>query len=83
MRHRTIKNTTSKIISLIMLVAMVFLPVQQVHAIAAEKITATYPYYGFVEDPDSPWESVYDALDETDTIEYSDDRVRLSLYFLF
>ena len=73
MRHRTIKNTTSKIISLIMLVAMVFLPVQQVHAIAAEKITATYPYYGFVEDPDSPWESVYDALDETDTIEYSDD----------
>ena len=35
--------------------------------------TITYPYYGFVENPDDPWESVYDALDETGTVEYSDD----------
>lgn len=35
--------------------------------------TITYPYYGFVEDPDDPWGSVYDALDETGTVEYSDD----------
>ncbi len=35
--------------------------------------TITYPYYGFVENPDDPWETVYDALDETGTIEYSDE----------
>ena len=35
--------------------------------------TITYPYYGFIEDPDDPWGSVYDALDETGTVEYSDD----------
>ena len=33
---------------------------------------ATYPYYAFVEDPDNPWETVWDALDSTDTINYSD-----------
>ena len=37
------------------------------------EITVTYPYYGFVEDPDHPWTTAYDALDETDTINYSDD----------
>lgn len=42
------------------------------NAQAAEKFTVTYPYYGFIEDPDNPWGSVYDALDETGTIEYSD-----------
>ena len=35
--------------------------------------TVTYPYYAFVEDPESPWESVWDALDATGTIEYSDE----------
>ena len=35
-------------------------------------VTATYPYYAFVEDPSNPWETVWDALDATDTIEYSD-----------
>ncbi len=35
--------------------------------------TVTYPYYGFVEDPENPWSSVWDALDSTGTIEYSDD----------
>jgi len=45
---------------------------QNVRAEESETITATYPYYAFVEDPENPWESVYDALDTTDTIEYSD-----------
>lgn len=36
-------------------------------------ITVTYPYYAFVENPDNPWSTVYDALDATDTIEYNDD----------
>lgn len=35
--------------------------------------TLTYPYYAFVEDPEHPWSSVWDALDATDTIEYSDE----------
>ena len=35
--------------------------------------TVTYPYYGFVEDPDNPWPTVYDALNETGTVEYSDE----------
>lgn len=35
-------------------------------------ITATYPYYAFVEDPDNPWGTVWDALDSTGTINYSD-----------
>ena len=40
--------------------------------IPADPITATYPYYAFVENPDDPWETVWDALDSTDTINYSD-----------
>ena len=35
--------------------------------------TVTYPYYGFVEDPEHPWQTAYDALDETGTVEYSDE----------
>ena len=35
-------------------------------------ITATYPYYAFIEDSDNPWGSVYDALDATGTINYND-----------
>lgn len=42
-------------------------------ATTVENITATYPYYAFIEDSENPWESVYDALDATDTIEYSDE----------
>lgn len=38
----------------------------------SDPITVTYPYYAFVENPDDPWETVWDALDSTDTIEYSD-----------
>lgn len=39
---------------------------------SSESITATYPYYAFVEDPNNPWGTVWDALDSTDTINYSD-----------
>ena len=39
---------------------------------SSDSITATYPYYAFVEDPDNPWGTVWDALDSTDTINYSD-----------
>ena len=35
--------------------------------------TVTYPYYAFIENPEHPWQTPYDALDATDTIEYSDD----------
>ena len=53
---------------------MTVLPVCNVcNVVATGTITATYPYYGFVEDAENPWETVYDALDETGTIEYSDD----------
>ena len=34
--------------------------------------TVTYPYYAFVENPDEPWQTVWDALDATGTVEYSD-----------
>ena len=36
------------------------------------EITATYPYYAFIEDENNPWKSVFDALDTTGTINYSD-----------
>ncbi|MBR3056315.1 hypothetical protein IKG64_03415 [Candidatus Saccharibacteria bacterium] len=53
---------------------MTVLPVCNVcNVVATGTITTTYPYYGFVEDAENPWETVYDALDETGTIEYSDD----------
>ena len=35
--------------------------------------TITYPYYAFVEDPENPWGTVWDALDSTGTIDYSDE----------
>ena len=35
-------------------------------------ITVAYPYYAFVENPEDPWETVWEALDATDTVEYSD-----------
>lgn len=37
-----------------------------------DSITVTYPYYAFVENPEDPWETVWEALDATDTVEYSD-----------
>ena len=41
-------------------------------ATSTDTTTITYPYYAFVEDPEHPWQTVYDALDATDTIDYSD-----------
>ncbi len=41
-------------------------------ATTEDEITVTYPYYGFVEDPENPWQTVFDALDETGTVSYSD-----------
>lgn len=35
--------------------------------------TVTYPYYAFVEDPENPWQTEYDALDSIGTVEYSDE----------
>ena len=48
------------------------LPAHGIGTAIPDEITATYPYYGFVENPEDPWDSVYDALDETGTIKYSD-----------
>lgn len=42
-------------------------------ALQNEKITGEYPYYAFVEDPENPWGSTWDALDATGEYEYSDD----------
>ena len=41
-------------------------------SLPADTIKAIYPYYAFIENPDDPWETVWDALDSTDTIDYSD-----------
>jgi len=43
-----------------------------VRATSTDETMITYPYYGFVEDPEKPWNSVYDALDETGEVQYSD-----------
>lgn len=59
-------------LSLMASFSVAVVPVYNTYA-TSDKITVTYPYYGFVEDPENPWSSVYDALDETDTIEYSDE----------
>lgn len=43
-----------------------------VHA-TDNQTTVTYPYYAFIEDPENPWNTVWDALDSTGTAEYSDE----------
>lgn len=50
----------------IFVTATIFMPVS---AISSQVV---YPYYGFIEDPDNPWETDYDAQDETGTAEYSE-----------
>ncbi|MBQ9016661.1 hypothetical protein IJ103_00235 [Candidatus Saccharibacteria bacterium] len=60
-------------ISLIAGLALLNPAASNAQAAEAEKYAVTYPYYGFVEDPENPWESVYDPLDETGTVEYSDE----------
>ena len=47
--------------------------VSPIWATKYQTTTVTYPYYAFIEDADNPWQTVYDALDETGTIEYSDE----------
>lgn len=59
--------------SIILIATATLLPISPVSATQNKTTTITYPYYAFIEDPDHPWQSVYDALDATDTIEYSDD----------
>ena len=53
--------------------AITGLVTNSVLATSPNEITVTYPYYGFVEDPENPWSTVYDALDETGEVQYSDD----------
>ena len=72
-----IKNIKQKTIALLVggftLLASPFASLAQVYANKYETTTVTYPYYGFIEDPNNPWATVYDALDETGTVEYSDE----------
>ena len=42
-------------------------------ALQNKTITGEYPYYAFVEDPENPWNSIWEPLDATDSYEYSDD----------
>ena len=61
---------------LVGLIATAFLAATLAVPVSATKYnttTVTYPYYGFVEDPENPWGTVYDALDETGEVEYSDE----------
>ncbi|MBQ3263946.1 hypothetical protein IJH06_02450 [Candidatus Saccharibacteria bacterium] len=74
-KHKIVRKLATLGMSFVVSFATI-LPVYNVTAIeleASEKITATYPYYAFIEDEENPWSSAYDALDATDTIEYSDE----------
>ena len=59
-------------VSLVMTLTTAMLPLQSAFA-KSETITATYPYNAFIEDPENPWNSPFDALDATGTNEYRDD----------
>jgi hypothetical protein len=64
----------ARTISLVAATLTLLLPAASVFASSNyQTTTVTYPYYGFVENPENPWSSVWDALDSTGTIEYSDD----------
>ncbi len=69
---RALQKLTTIGAGLVLILATV-VPINSVRALEPDKITATYPYYAFIEDSENPWSSVYDALDSTDTIEYSDE----------
>ena len=74
-KHKIVRKLATLGMSFVVSFATI-LPVYNVKAIeleASEKITATYPYYAFIEDEENPWSSAYDALDATGTIEYSDE----------
>lgn len=70
MKH--IKSATLSIMASIVASTLAFSPFS-VQATNYQTTTVTYPYYAFVENPEDPWSSVWDALDSTDTIEYSDE----------
>lgn len=78
MRFNSISNIKHKKLAYIVFTGLVFfgssgLPLYRASAVSiTDEITVTYPYYAFIEDPDYPWETVFDALDETGTINYSD-----------
>lgn len=56
------------------ILSLIVMPLTCYNAYAFDNLyTVTYPYYAFEEDPESPWASVWDALDATGTIEYSDE----------
>ena len=70
----------SKLLSVLMAVLLLQVTmVPQVFAVSSDvtihddgTIKGLYPYYAFEEDPENPWESVYDALDATGTYYYND-----------
>ena len=66
-------KTFKKIITTLALSGIIVTGFSGSLASATSNITVEYPYYGFIEDEENLWTSVYDALDETDTIEYNDD----------
>ena len=59
------------VLGLVVVLAVFGLTTCSTFATDTEEITVTYPYYGFVEDPNDPWTSDYDALDETGEVQYS------------
>ena len=72
-RMSVFKNNaiTARLIFIFSLIAAVLLA--PITYAVEPTITITYPYYGFVEDPENPWGTVFDALDETGTVEFSDE----------
>ena len=73
MRRIKHKNKYLGILSCcLMASALVFSPLTA-YAADYQSTTVTYPYYAFVENPEEPWSSVWDALDSTGTVEYSDE----------
>lgn len=77
MRVNNFFRTKFKFIKLFLVAGLVIIGssgsfATKVFATSPDEITVTYPYYGFVEDPNHPWETVFDALDETGTVNYSD-----------
>ena len=77
MCHAKIKKTSKMrkaFVGALLTASILILPGQNTFATEgqSETTTITYPYYAFIEDPDNPWGSVWDALDATGTVEYSD-----------
>ncbi|MBO7720031.1 hypothetical protein J6S35_00100 [Candidatus Saccharibacteria bacterium] len=73
MKNRTKLSTTLCLLAGIITSAFIILSSAVDIGAISHTITVTYPYYAFVEDPNHPWSTVWDALDSTDTIDYSDE----------